>query len=198
MTTLYMTRKEIIDDLSKAFREQNDLESMSDSDLAAAWISHGIHAGTWDWDDVCVDRLYYNAEMGKVDMLSMFRDWQGEDLSREDFDAWVSEHLTNIEYFADEYSLDKLNDEFCTQEGEYLVIELDSEDTPEYPHIPQAVWNDLEAYDDGIFSEITSGQAVNLPTALVQLKLLRGRAVPEIGYPGHGFTGYDGMIMRVE
>ena len=34
--------------------------------------------------------------------------------------------------------------------------------------------------------------------AFVHLEMLRGRAVPEIGYPGHGFTGYDGMIMRVE
>ncbi|NIA12148.1 MAG: hypothetical protein GWP10_21120 [Nitrospiraceae bacterium] len=90
--TLYMTRAEIIDDLPHAFREQNDLEAMSDNDLATTWVTQGTHAGTWDWDDI----------------------------------------------------------------------------------------------------------RVNLPTAILQLKLLRGRAVPEIGYPGHGFTGYDGMIMRVE
>ena len=197
--TLYMTRAKIIADLSRAFREQNDLESMSDSDLATAWVSQGTHAGTWDWDDVCVDRLYYDPEIG-VDMLSMFRDYwdSAQDDSREGFDEFCDECMTPIEYFADGYCLDKLNDGFSTQEGKYLVIDLDSEDTPEYPHIPQAIWNELEEYDDGIFSEITSGQAVNLPTAILQLKMLRGRAVPEIEYPGHGFTGYDGMIMRVE
>ncbi|NIA09462.1 MAG: hypothetical protein GWP10_06985, partial [Nitrospiraceae bacterium] len=96
------------------------------------------------------------------------------------------------------YCLDKINDEFRTQEGKYLVVELDSEDTPEFPHIPRAVWDDLEEYDDGIFSEINNGQAVNLPTAILQLKLLRGHSIPEIGYPGHGLIGWDGMIMRVE
>ena len=100
MTTRYMTRKEIIDDLSSAFREQNDLAGLNNNELAAAWISHGTHAGTEDFDDVCVDQLYYNAEMGNLDMLSIFRDYAEEDISRSDFDAWGSEHLTYIEYFA--------------------------------------------------------------------------------------------------
>ena len=204
MATLYMTRAEIIKDLPRAFREQND---MNDHDLAAVWIRFGIHAGTWDWDDVCVDRLYYNAEMGRVDMLSMFRDWQGEEMSREEFDAWAGEYLINIEYFADENSIDEIirkfyEDEdkkivFGDDEEKYLVVELDSEDTPEFPYIPDAIWNEIEAYDD-LFAEIRTGQQMTLVAALVQLKLLRGNPIPEIGYPGHGFIGYDGMILREE
>ena len=49
---LTMTRRELVSDLSKAFREQNDLTSMSDKKLIAAWKRHGTHAGTWDWDSV--------------------------------------------------------------------------------------------------------------------------------------------------
>jgi hypothetical protein len=204
MNTLYMTRKEIIDDLSKAFRDQNDLEELSDNDLAAAWIRHGIHAGTESWDDVCVDRLYYNAEMRTIDMLSIFRDWQSaeeEDIdvfgqrSREDFDAWAGEHLTRIEYFAD-YSIDEIIETFSEKDEKFLVVELDSENTPDFPYIPAQVWNGVEAYND-LFLEIQSGQEMMLAAAIIQLKLLRGYPIPELGYHGHGFTGWDGRIIRI-
>ena len=50
--SLRLTREELIDDLPKTFREQNDLASMSDEKLITAWKRQGTHAGTWDWDDV--------------------------------------------------------------------------------------------------------------------------------------------------
>jgi len=51
MTTLYLTRTELINDLPRAFREQND---MTTTDLVATWKRFGIHAGTWDWDDIAI------------------------------------------------------------------------------------------------------------------------------------------------
>jgi hypothetical protein len=50
--TLKLTRNEIRADLPKAYREQNDIEAMSNKKLIAAWKRAGTHAGTWDWDDV--------------------------------------------------------------------------------------------------------------------------------------------------
>ncbi len=47
---LEMTREEVIGDLSRAFREQNDLGALSNEQLGGAWKRHGIHTGTWDWD----------------------------------------------------------------------------------------------------------------------------------------------------
>ena len=49
-----ITRKELIGDLSKVFKEQNDISAMSDDALIEAWKRHGTHAGTWDWDDVII------------------------------------------------------------------------------------------------------------------------------------------------
>ncbi len=49
---LEKTRNDIIDDLSRAFKEQNDLSELSDDELIEAWKRHGIHAGTWDWDEI--------------------------------------------------------------------------------------------------------------------------------------------------
>lgn len=49
---LTATRKELVSDLPKAFREQNDIASMSDKKLITMWKRHGTHTGTWDWDDV--------------------------------------------------------------------------------------------------------------------------------------------------
>lgn len=51
---LERTRGELIDDLSKVFREQNDVNSMNNNQLIEAWKRHGIHSGTWDWDEVVV------------------------------------------------------------------------------------------------------------------------------------------------
>lgn len=52
MTTLCLTRNELIDDLPSAYREQNDIEAMSDKKLIVAWKNMGTHTGAWDWDDV--------------------------------------------------------------------------------------------------------------------------------------------------
>lgn len=52
MVLIKMTRSEIIRDLPQAFREQNDIEEMSDKKLIAAWRRQGTHAGTWEWDYV--------------------------------------------------------------------------------------------------------------------------------------------------
>jgi len=52
MNTLHLTRAEVISDLPRAFREQNDTAAMTDNELAAAWKRQGTHAGTWDWDNV--------------------------------------------------------------------------------------------------------------------------------------------------
>jgi len=49
-----ITRKELIGDLSKVFREQNNIATMTDDTLIEAWKRHGTHAGTWDWDDVII------------------------------------------------------------------------------------------------------------------------------------------------
>ncbi len=49
---LSKTRNEIVDDLPKAFKEQNDLSELSDDKLIAAWKKQGVHAGTWDWDEI--------------------------------------------------------------------------------------------------------------------------------------------------
>ena len=57
MTLLYLTRDEIIDDLPISVREQNDPKRMTDQDLIAMWERHGIHAGTWDWDNVEIWRI---------------------------------------------------------------------------------------------------------------------------------------------
>ena len=124
----------------------------------------------------------------------------------DEFDEWAREHLTPIEDVADEYDVDAIirafyqDDEtglLWNDDDVYLVVETDSENTPDFPYIPDAIWEEIEGYD-GLFTDIRNGQPQQLATALVQLKLLRGHPIPEIGYSGHGFTGYDGMIMRVE
>jgi len=43
-----ITKEELINDLSKVFKEQNDISAMSDDALIEAWKRHGTHAGTWD------------------------------------------------------------------------------------------------------------------------------------------------------
>jgi len=50
-----MSRKELIGDLSKVFKEQNDISAMSDDELIEKWKRHGTHAGTWDWDYVIIE-----------------------------------------------------------------------------------------------------------------------------------------------
>ena len=52
MTTLRMTRDELIADLPKAYRQQNNIDGMNNIALLVAWKRFGIHAGTWDWDRV--------------------------------------------------------------------------------------------------------------------------------------------------
>lgn len=56
MNILKMTRNELICDLPKAYREQNDTEAMSNKKLIASWKRLGNHAGTWDWDNVKIIR----------------------------------------------------------------------------------------------------------------------------------------------
>lgn len=51
---LTMTRAEVIADLEKSFKEQNDLDCMNDAALAHSWKRLGIHAGTWDWDEIMI------------------------------------------------------------------------------------------------------------------------------------------------
>jgi len=53
---LRITRKELIVDLPMPYREQNDIEAMSDKKLISAWKRVGTHAGTWDWDTVEVNQ----------------------------------------------------------------------------------------------------------------------------------------------
>ena len=55
---LERSRNDLIDDLSKAFREQNDLSELSDEKLIEAWKRHGIHTGTWDWDEITIIEEY--------------------------------------------------------------------------------------------------------------------------------------------
>ena len=123
-----------------------------------------------------------------------------------EFDEWAREHLIPIEDVADEYDVDAIirafyqDDEtglLWNDDDIYLVVETDSENTPDFPYIPDRIWKEIEEYD-GLFEDICNGQPQHLATALVQLKLLRGHPIPEIGYMGHGFIGYDGRIMRVE
>ena len=47
-----ITRKELIEDLSRVFKQQNDIGALSDDTLIKAWKRHGIHAGTWEWDEI--------------------------------------------------------------------------------------------------------------------------------------------------
>ncbi len=54
MKLLKMTRSELVHDLPKSFREQNDIDEMSNKKLITSWKRFGTHAGTWDWDDVKV------------------------------------------------------------------------------------------------------------------------------------------------
>ena len=54
MVVLKLTRNEMIRDLPKTYRENNDL-TMSDKRLIAAWKRLGTHAGTWEWDHVVVE-----------------------------------------------------------------------------------------------------------------------------------------------
>lgn len=49
---LSITRNQLVCDLPKVFREQNDLTAMTDKKLIATWKRQGTHTGTWDWDDV--------------------------------------------------------------------------------------------------------------------------------------------------
>ncbi len=51
---LKLTRNELIRDLPKSFREQNDTDGMSNKKLITSWKRFGTHAGTWDWDEVRV------------------------------------------------------------------------------------------------------------------------------------------------
>lgn len=51
---LEMTRSDLLDDLSRTFKEQNNISALSNSKLVTAWKMHGIHAGTWDWDVIIV------------------------------------------------------------------------------------------------------------------------------------------------
>jgi len=147
------------------------------------------------------ETLYYNAEMRKVAPLD---DWKGpceelkQNYEESDFAAWASEHLTDIDDLPDCYEMDDLTTPPISDvTGKYLIVELDSEDTPEFPYIPRAIWDGIEAYND-LFSEIQSGQELNLAAAIMQLKMLRGHPVPELSYTGHGFTGWDGRIIRIE
>ena len=49
---LEWTREEYIADLSNTFKEQNDLSEMTDKEIMTAWVTHGINAGTEDWDEL--------------------------------------------------------------------------------------------------------------------------------------------------
>ncbi|MCG2735119.1 MAG: hypothetical protein L6282_01870 [Candidatus Methanoperedenaceae archaeon] len=52
MITMEKTRSELIADLSKSYREQNTLSEKTNDEIIAAWKSHGIHVGSWEWDNV--------------------------------------------------------------------------------------------------------------------------------------------------
>jgi len=56
MNILKLTRNELVSDLPSTYREQNDVKSMSNTKLIAAWKRYGTHAGSWDWDDVKITR----------------------------------------------------------------------------------------------------------------------------------------------
>nr|QNO41564.1 hypothetical protein HEBJAHIM_00005 [Methanosarcinales archaeon ANME-2c ERB4]QNO42118.1 hypothetical protein INBEEEIC_00020 [Methanosarcinales archaeon ANME-2c ERB4]QNO42276.1 hypothetical protein CCKMDOMK_00005 [Methanosarcinales archaeon ANME-2c ERB4]QNO42484.1 hypothetical protein LBOOMNCC_00037 [Methanosarcinales archaeon ANME-2c ERB4]QNO42569.1 hypothetical protein MMDHCPHC_00005 [Methanosarcinales archaeon ANME-2c ERB4] len=133
-------------------------------------------------------KLYYNRECD--DEVRTPDDWEDG--------FWKSEHLTDVDDLTDCYEMEDLTMLAISDvEGKFLVVELDSEDTPDFPYIPRRVWDGIEAYND-LFSDIQSGQDMTLAAAIMQLKLLRGHPVPELAYAGHGFTGWDGRIIRVE
>jgi len=50
-----ITKEELINDLSRVFKEQNDIIALSDDALIEAWKRHGVHAGTWDWDEIIIE-----------------------------------------------------------------------------------------------------------------------------------------------
>jgi hypothetical protein len=52
MDILKLTRNELICDLPRSYREQNNVDGMSNKKLITSWKLWGDHAGTWDWDDV--------------------------------------------------------------------------------------------------------------------------------------------------
>lgn len=54
MVVLKLTRAELIADLPRAYREQNNVEAISNKKLIAAWKRQGTHTGTWDWDHVII------------------------------------------------------------------------------------------------------------------------------------------------
>lgn len=51
-TILEKTRSELIADLSKVYREQNTLFEKTNAQIIEAWKQHGIHAGSWEWDEI--------------------------------------------------------------------------------------------------------------------------------------------------
>ena len=147
------------------------------------------------------EKLYYNNEARDVASLADWKDSHIEFLPVDevfDFDTWKSENLTDVDDLPDLCDLeDLIKFPLRDVEGEYLVAELDSDDSADYPYIPLWVWEEISEYDD-IFSDINIGGYVNFPIAIMQLKLLRGHPIPEIGYTGHGFVGWDGRIIKIE
>ena len=51
---LQWAREEYVDDLPHAYREQNDIDAMTDDEICAAWMMYGTNSGTEDWDDAVV------------------------------------------------------------------------------------------------------------------------------------------------
>ena len=49
---LQWTREEYIEDLPRAYQEQNDIEAMTDDEICMVWMQYGTNAGTEDWDAV--------------------------------------------------------------------------------------------------------------------------------------------------
>ncbi len=76
-------------------------------------------------------------------------------------------------------------------EKKFYIANCESEDAADFPYIEPWVWDELrEIYPD------IDEPCTDYETAEVLLKLLRGEAIPEIGYFGHGFTGWDGRILE--
>jgi len=54
---MQVTRNELINDLGKAHKDQNDIDSMDDDKLLAFWKRFGIHSGTWDEEITISDEV---------------------------------------------------------------------------------------------------------------------------------------------
>lgn len=142
-----------------------------------------------------LQKLYLNTNNYIVSNIDDLRYMYDCCIHQGQFDEWKSKYVIDVDNLPNIYTLESLTKSPIRDITGYYKVKKIIDDNIYFPHILQIVLEKIAKYNT-IFSEICTDDYVNFPSAIAIIKIIRGHTIPEIGYLGHNFKKWDGIIIK--